>query len=53
MLHYKIQKEVNVQDTDLDYNSKYTSFFCEWNTNLGYFQGEIIVYPQQFNQDKI
>lgn len=28
-------------------------FFCEWNTNLGYFQGEIIMDLQQLNKDKI
>lgn len=39
-----------MRDTSLVCNSKYTS---EWNTNLGYFQGEIIMYLQQFNQDKI
>lgn len=28
-------------------------FFCEWNTDLGYFQGESIMYLQQFNKGKI
>jgi len=34
-----------VQDAGLDYNLKYTSFFCDWNTNLGYFQVRSLCIP--------
>lgn len=56
-IHYKRQKNVNVQNMGLDYNSKHAFLFffffsCEWNSNSGYFQGEIIIYPQQLEQNK-